>query len=67
MTRRLLPYEYQLIKELGISEAEYLEFAKRSLTTRAHLATSLPLPKTGKRSPLFSQLLVFCSKLDQHF
>ena len=28
MTRRLLPYEYQLIKELGISEAEYLEFAK---------------------------------------
>ena len=28
MTRRLLPYEHQLIKELGISEAEYLEFAK---------------------------------------
>ena len=26
MTRRLLPYEHQLIKELGISEAEYLEF-----------------------------------------
>lgn len=28
MTRRLLPYEHQLIKELGISEAEYLEFAQ---------------------------------------
>ena len=28
MTRRLLPYEHQLIKELGISEAEYIEFAK---------------------------------------
>jgi hypothetical protein len=28
MMRRLLPYEHQLIKELGISEAEYLEFAQ---------------------------------------
>lgn len=28
MMRRLLPYEYQLIKELGISEAEYFEFAQ---------------------------------------
>ena len=26
MTRKLLPYEYQLIKQLGISKEEYLEF-----------------------------------------
>ena len=28
MMRRLLPYEHQLIQELGISEAEYLDFAQ---------------------------------------
>jgi hypothetical protein len=28
MTRRLLPYEHQLVEALGISEAEYLEFAQ---------------------------------------
>lgn len=28
MKRRLLPYEHQLIQELGISEAEYLDFAQ---------------------------------------
>ena len=26
MTRKLLPYEYQLIEQLGISKEEYLEF-----------------------------------------
>ena len=28
MTRRLLPYEHQLIRELGITEAEYLTFVQ---------------------------------------
>jgi hypothetical protein len=26
MTRRLLPYEHQLIKELGVSEDDYIDF-----------------------------------------
>jgi hypothetical protein len=45
MTRRLLPYEYQLIKELGISEAEYLEFAQAQFDYSRVPADKLATPQ----------------------
>jgi hypothetical protein len=45
MTRRLLPYEHQLIKELGISEAEYLEFAQAQFDHTRTPADRLLLPQ----------------------
>ena len=45
MTRRLLPYEHQLIKELGISEAEYLEFAQAQFDYTRLPADKLATPQ----------------------
>jgi hypothetical protein len=45
MTRRLLPYEHQLIKELGISEAEYLKFAQAQFDHTRTPADRLLLPQ----------------------
>jgi hypothetical protein len=45
MTRRLLPYEHQLIKELGISEAEYLEFAQAQFDHTRTPADKLATPQ----------------------
>jgi len=45
MTRRLLPYEHQLIKELGISEAEYLEFAQAQFDHSRVPADKLATPQ----------------------
>ena len=45
MTRRLLPYEHQLIKELGISEVEYLEFAQAQFDYTRTPADKLATPQ----------------------
>jgi len=45
MTRRLLPYEHQLIKELGVSEAEYLEFAQAQFDHTRLPADKLATPQ----------------------
>lgn len=45
MTRRLLPYEHQLIKELGISEAEYLDFAQAQFDYSRTPADKLATPQ----------------------
>lgn len=45
MMRRLLPYEHQLIKELGISEAEYLEFAQAQFDYTRLPADKLTTPQ----------------------
>jgi hypothetical protein len=45
MKRRLLPYEHQLIRELGISEAEYLEFAQAQFDHTRLPADKLATPQ----------------------
>lgn len=45
MTRRLLPYEHQLIKELGISEVEYLEFVQAQFDHTRTPADKLATPQ----------------------
>lgn len=45
MKRRLLPYEHQLIKELGISEAEYFEFQQAQFDHTRLPADKLATPQ----------------------
>lgn len=45
MMRRLLPYEHQLIKELGVSEAEYLDFAQAQFDHTRLPADKLATPQ----------------------
>jgi len=50
MTRRLLPYEHQLIRELGISEQEYLEFAQAQFDHTKALEDKLQTPQAGSEA-----------------
>lgn len=45
MTRRLLPYEHQLIAELGISEREYLDFVRAQFDHTRLPADKLKIPQ----------------------
>jgi len=49
MTRRLLPYEHQLVAELGISEQEYLNFVQAQFDHTRLPADKLKEPQNWKQ------------------
>jgi hypothetical protein len=63
MTRKLLPYEYELIETLGVSKEEYLDFvAQQHIYKDAKEGTQLDI-RNWEVVAIVLRLLAFYSKL----
>jgi hypothetical protein len=51
MTRKLLPYEHELVAQLGVTEEEYLDFLSVQIDYAISPAQRLSTPQCGPAIP----------------